>query len=50
MKSRTLLGVSLLAALLLLGAIIYPGALTQPYSGESEYYSVAHESSEMYYS
>ncbi|RZV05261.1 hypothetical protein BDK88_4287 [Natrinema hispanicum] len=48
MKARTLLGISLLAALLLLGAIIYPGALIQPYSGESEYYSIAHESSEAF--
>lgn len=48
MKYRSLLGISLLAALLLLGAISYPGALTQPYSGESEYYSIAHESSEAF--
>lgn len=40
--------ISLIIAILLLVAIFYSGALTQPYSGETDSYSVAHESSEAF--
>ncbi|MGQ3412207.1 hypothetical protein ACT4ML_08080 [Natrinema sp. LN54] len=48
MKVRSLLSISLIIAILLTGAIFYSGALTKPYSGDSEYYAIAHESSEAY--
>ncbi|WP_226007095.1 hypothetical protein [Natrinema salinisoli] len=48
MKSRAVLRISVLVSFLLLGAILYPGALTQPYSGETDHYSIAHESSEAF--
>ncbi|WP_226480650.1 hypothetical protein [Natrinema amylolyticum] len=48
MKSRTFLAISFVVAVLLTGAIFYPGALTEPYSGDSESYSIAHESTEAF--
>lgn len=48
MNSRTFLGISFILVVLLAGAIVYPGALTKPYSGDSNYYAIAHESSEAF--
>ncbi|WP_143825105.1 hypothetical protein [Natrinema ejinorense] len=48
MKVRSILSRSLIIAILLTGTIFYSGALTKPYSGDSEYYAIAHESSAAY--
>ncbi|WP_152423156.1 hypothetical protein [Natrinema versiforme] len=48
MKSRILLGISFLVVFLLLCAIIYPGALSKPYDGDSRHYSVIPESTESF--
>ncbi|WP_254522302.1 hypothetical protein [Natrinema caseinilyticum] len=41
-------GLSLVIVVLLTGAIFYPGALARPYSGDSENYAIAHESTVAY--
>lgn len=48
MKSRTILSISSILVILLAGSIVYPGALTKPYSGDSNHYAIAHESSEAF--
>lgn len=48
MKYQKSVVISFSIAVLLLAAIVYPGALTQPYSGDADSYSVAHESSEAF--
>ena len=48
MNSRTFLGISFILVVLLAGAIVYPGALAKPYSGGTNYYAIAHESSEAF--
>lgn len=45
---KTRLGLSLLIAVLLFGAILHPSTLMAPYSGDSEHYAITHESSEAY--
>ncbi|NGM69297.1 hypothetical protein G6M89_09805 [Natronolimnobius sp. AArcel1] len=48
MNSRLVVVVSLFVALLLVGFVAYPAALTYPYSQSPSSYSVAHESTEAF--
>lgn len=48
MKSKRFLSASFIIAVLLVGAILLPSALMKPYSGDSDYYAIAHESTDAY--
>lgn len=48
MVSRRLNRASFIVVVLLVGAICHPGALTDPYSGSDEPYTIAHESTEAF--
>lgn len=48
MKPRTVRGVTILVAVLLLGSVLQPAALATPYSESNRSYAIAHESTEAF--